>query len=134
MASPHVAGTAIVLQSIAFANVAQGTASQIDEPRRVVVRTAEEFQALWKTHSTAPLPKVDFSKAMVVGVFLGMRPTAGYGVSITAVTKSAKGLVVEFREGVPEKGKMVAQLLTSPFHLVSIPRDDGAVEFRQTVR
>jgi len=29
-----------------------------------IVRSADEFQALWKAHSTAPLPKVDFSKSI----------------------------------------------------------------------
>ena len=33
--------TAVVLQTIAFTNVAQGTSSQVDEPRKVIVRSAE---------------------------------------------------------------------------------------------
>ena len=49
-----MAATAVILQAIAFANVAQGTSSQIDEPRNVTIRSADEFQALWKSHSTAP--------------------------------------------------------------------------------
>jgi len=126
--------TAVVLQTIAFTNVAQGTSSQIDEPRKVIVRSAEEFQALWKSHSAAPLPKVDFSKSIVVGVFLGMRPTAGYTVGIQAVRRTEGGAVVEYIEGGPDKARMVAQLLTSPFHLVSIPSDVKAIEFKQLPR
>lgn len=125
---------AIILQTIAFANVAQGTSSQVDEPRKVIVRSADEFQALWKSHSTAALPKVDFSKSIVVGVFLGMRPTAGYTVGIQAVRRTESGAVVEYIEGVPDKSRMVAQMLTSPFHLVSIPSDVKTVEFRQLPR
>jgi hypothetical protein len=126
--------TAVILQTIAFTNVAQGSSSQVDEPRKVIVRSAEEFQALWKTHSTAPLPKVDFSKSIVVGVFLGMRPTAGYTVGIQAVRRTEGGAVVEYIEGVPDKSRMVAQVLTSPFHLVSIPSDVKTVEFKQLPR
>ena len=123
---------AVILQAIAFTNVAQGTSSQIDEPRKVTIRSADEFQALWKSHSTAPLPKVDFSKSMVVGVFVGMRPTAGYTVAIKAVQRTeGGGAVVEYVEGAPDKSRMVAQLLTSPFHLVSIPNDVKTVEFKQ---
>ena len=118
-----------VLQTITFTNVAGGAASQIDEPRRVVIRTEAEFQALWKSHSTAPVPKVDFTKSIVVGVFMGMRPTAGYTVGISTVRRTPKGAVVEFIEGAPEKDRMVAQMLTSPFHLVAIPRDIESVEF-----
>ena len=122
---------AAFLQVIAFTSVAQGFSSQIDEPRRVVVRSADEFQALWKTHSTAPLPKVDFSQSIVVGVFLGMRPTTGYTVAIRAVRRTPKGAIVEWGEGVPEKDRIVGQMLTSPFHLVAIPRDVVNVEFLQ---
>lgn len=126
--------TAIILQTIAFTTVAQGTSSQVDEPRKVVVRSADEFQALWKTHSTAALPKVDFSKSIVVGVFLGMRPTAGYTVAIQAVRRTENGAIVEYLEGVPDKSRMVAQMLTSPFQLVSIPNDVKTVEFKQLQR
>ena len=126
--------TAVILQAIAVTNVAQGTSSQIDEPRKVIVRSAEEFQALWKSHSTAALPKVDFSKSVVVGVFLGMRPTAGYTVAIQGVRRTEGGAIVEYIEGVPDKSRMVAQMLTSPFHLVSIPSDVRTVEFRQLPR
>jgi hypothetical protein len=125
---------AVLLQTLAFTSVAQGTSSQIDEPRRVVVRTADEFQALWKAHSSASLPKIDFSKSIVVGVFLGMRPTAGYSVAIQSVRRTDKGAVIEFMEGVPEKTQMAAQMLTSPFHLVSIPNDIKTVEFSQVRR
>ena len=123
------AAAAMAVQSLAFTFVAGGYSSQIDEPRRVVVRTDAEFQALWKAHSTAPAPKVDFSKSIVVGIFLGMKPTAGYTVGITAVRRTPKGAIVEFVEGVPAKDKMVAQMLTFPFELVSIPRDVETVEF-----
>jgi hypothetical protein len=126
--------SAVLLQTLAFTSVAQGTSSQIDEPRKVVVRTADEFQALWKTHSSAPLPKVDFSKSIVVGVFLGMRPTAGYTVAILAVRRTDKGAVVEFVEGMPEKTQMTAQMLTAPFHIIAIPNDVKAVEFSQVRR
>jgi hypothetical protein len=123
--------TAAILQAIPFTTVAGGVASQIDEPRRVIVRTAEEFQALWKTHSSAPLPKVDFTKSIVVGVFLGTRPTAGYAVAITGVRRQGTAAIVEWAELVPDKTKMLAQMLTSPFHLVAIPRDTESIEFLQ---
>ena len=121
---------AILLQAVAFTNVAQGTSSQIDEPRKVVLRSADEWRAFWKGHSSAPLPQVDFSRSIVAGVFLGMRPTAGYVVSIVAVKRTADGAVVEYLEGKPEPNRMVAQVLTSPFHLVAIPRDVKTVEFK----
>jgi hypothetical protein len=63
-----------------------------------------------------------------------MRPTAGYTVGIQAVRRTEGGAVVEYIEGVPDKSRMVAQVLTSPFHLVSIPSDVKTVEFKQLPR
>ena len=67
----------------ALRTLGKGPMSAIDEPRQVTVRSAAEWAALWKENGASePVPAVDFSREMVVGVFLGSRPTAGYGVEI----------------------------------------------------
>ena len=121
---------AVVSTAIPFTSVAQGTRSRIQEPRQVVVRTAADWQTLWTTHDSAAAPTVDFSHAIVVGVFLGTRPTAGFSVRITAVTAKDGSAVVEYVEGRPRPGGMTAQVLTSPFHLVTVPRTVESVVFK----
>lgn len=122
----------VVLQAVSFTTLARGPSSQIQEPRTVTVRTAAEWQTLWIEHAgDAPRPAVDFSKVMVAGVFLGTRPSAGYGAEITAVTRTGASAVVEYRERRPGPDQMTAQVLTAPFHLVAIPRDIEKVEFRE---
>ena len=117
---------------VSFATIAEGTRSQIDEPREVIVRTDEEWQALWQDHaagSTAPV--IDFCDSTVVGVFLGARPTAGFRVEITSVTIDADTVVVEYMERTPRRGAMVAQVLTAPFQLVRLTRQGGNLRFRR---
>ena len=64
----------------AVRTVVKGQMSETDAPRQATVRSAAEWSALWKTHDpSGQLPAVDFSREMVVAVFLGSRPTAGYG-------------------------------------------------------
>ncbi len=110
--------------------VAQGTLSSIDQPTHAVVRTQGEWEALWKRHGSGqPAPAVDFRTRIVVGAFLGSRPTAGYNVEIVDVKKAGNGLVVTYREVKPAPDRMVAQIITAPFHLVSCDRADGAVTF-----
>jgi PrcB C-terminal len=121
----------VVSAAITFTTVAQGTRSDISESRFVVVRTAAEWQKLWKEHDSRPAPDVDFSRSIVVGVFLGTRPTAGYGVTITAVTARPGGAAVDYTEQRPAPGRMTAQVLTSPFHLVTVPKETEKVEFRR---
>jgi hypothetical protein len=121
----------VVSAAIIFTTVAQGTRSEISESRFVVVRTAADWQKLWKEHDSRPAPEVDFSSSIVVGVFLGTRPTAGYGVTITAVAAKDGSAIVDYTEQRPTPGRMTAQVLTSPFHLVTVPKEIEKVEFRR---
>jgi hypothetical protein len=120
-----------VAQTVAWNTVAQGAMSNIEEPRQAVVRTAAEWQTLWKQHDPGrAAPPVDFSQLMVAAVFLGTRPTAGFTAEITAVKTDGDRTVVEYRERRPAADAFVAQVLTSPFHIVRMPRSAGPVELR----
>lgn len=131
---PDVLGIVMALlqaTALAFATVAQGHDSRITSPREVVVRSAGEWQTLWTEHSGSPAPGVTVSESLVVAVFLGSRPTAGYAVEIVRVLQEADATVVEYRERTPPPGALAAQMLTSPFHVVSIPRNTRPVRFRK---
>ena len=109
----------------------QGSDSQIVERREVVVRSANDWQMLWKEHSSGPPPPVDFSNSVAAGVFLGSRPTAGYRVDVVTIRVEGNAVVIEYRERAPAPGALVAQIVTSPFHLVRLPRNVGAIQFRK---
>lgn len=118
-----------------LATVTQGATSGIEEPRQAVVRTAAEWQALWKEHAPGqPAPSVDLTQSMVVAVFLGSRPTAGFEVEITAVRQEGARTVVDYVERRPSRDEFTAQVLTSPFHIVRAIRATGEVEFRRVVK
>jgi serralysin len=93
-------------------------------------RTEAEWRSLWQLHAPdAPLPTVDFSTRMVLGVFLGTKPSAGFGVEITGVrvqgnVMTASVIVVE-----PAPGSVTASVITRPGVLVSVPRHTGSVAF-----
>jgi hypothetical protein len=115
-----------------FTTVAQGAMSNIEEPRQAVVRTAAEWQALWKQHDgVGAVPAVDFMQYTVAAVFLGSQPTTGFTAEITGVKTEGTRTVVEYLERQPPRDAFVAQVLTSPFHIVRIPRTAGTVEFRR---
>lgn len=117
--------------TIATVTVARGTSSAIEESRQAIARTAGEWQTLWREHAgSEPAPAVDFAKEMVAAVFLGTRPTGGYGVDIVAARREGAALIVEYRERRPPPGALASQALTSPFHIVRIARHDGTVTFR----
>jgi hypothetical protein len=120
------------LQELVPATLAQGIQSDIGQSRQVVVRTAEEWRALWAAHSSQPAPSVDFSRSVVVGVFLGSRPTAGFRVEITGATAQGGQAVVRFVEHRPAPDALLAQIITAPFHLVVLPASLRAITLQQS--
>jgi len=112
----------------------KGDQSNIDSPRQVVVRTAAEWTALWRQHSPdRPMPPADFSREMVIGMFMGSKPTAGYSINIVSTIEANGVLHVRYRETMPSRDTVTAQILTFPYHLVAIPKSAATdVKFDKT--
>ena len=111
--------------------MAGGASSQIEEARTVVVRTAAEWTALWKEHAPdGKAPVVDFKQSMVLAVFSGTRPTAGHAIAITQVDARESEIIVTYTETQPRATEMVAQMLTTPFHIVRTDARAGKVTFK----
>jgi hypothetical protein len=110
----------------------RGTHSNIDSAQQVVVRDPADWGALWKEHAPErPLPAVNFAREAVAAVFLGTRPTGGYGVEIVGAAEKAGAFVVQYRETKPGADAIAAQVITSPFLLVAMPKVDGDVKFER---
>ncbi|HVC18489.1 MAG TPA: protease complex subunit PrcB family protein [Vicinamibacterales bacterium] len=113
--------------------IAQGPLSDIATARQVVVRDAEAWQKLWQAHGVTKLPpKVDFDQRMVVGVFLGTRPSSGYQVGIDRAYLDGADLVVDYVVHQPGPGTMTAPVMTAPYILVILPSHTGPVRFVDT--
>ena len=111
----------------------KGDQSNVDDRRQVVARTAPEWTTLWRQHSPdRPRPTVDFAREMVAGVFLGSRPSAGFAVDIVSARDEHGALVVRYRETIPPPGTITAQVITSAYCIVALPRRDGDVRFERT--
>ena len=123
--------------SIPMKTIEKGAQSNVEDPRLVVVRSSNEWATLWRAHAPdRPPPSVDFSRDMIVGVFLGSRPTAGYQVEIVGArldqeTKAQGTLVVQYRVTAPPAGAVTAAVLTMPYHLVAVAARGGEVKFEK---
>lgn len=114
----------------------RGADSGVTEFHEVVVRSEEEWRALWKEHTAhrvppPPAPPVDFATAQVVGVFLGQRPSGGYAVEILSVTDGGPERRVAYRETRPRADTLQITVLTQPYHLRVVPRRDAPVRFEK---
>jgi hypothetical protein len=111
----------------------KGFESNVDESKTVVVRDAAAWKTLWHGHApNRALPAVDFSKEMVVAVFMGSRTTSGYDVTIQATREEGGALVVAYRDTMPARDAMTAQVITAPYHLAAVPMHAGDVRFEKT--
>ena len=86
------AGAAVAV-TVPFSTLATGLASGVGQPTQIVVRSQNEWTALWSRHMRAPSappppPSVDFSRDMVVALFMGERPTGGYAIEVTQIERT----------------------------------------------
>ncbi len=118
---------------IAFHSIAQGTASGIVAPQEVVIQSAPAWQELWQQHAPLgpPPPPIDFATELVVGIFLGQQPTAGYQVEVVQVEAGDTEVHVIYQVQMPPPDAVVAQVLTQPFHLIRMPRVGLSIRFER---
>jgi hypothetical protein len=127
-----IATALLLATAMSFTTIQQGPLSGVDAERHVVVRTEAEWNALWREHqANREEPRVDFSRSMVIALFMGSRPTAGYTIQVTRVEPSDHGITVFYRQAAPDPGAMVAQVLTAPFHIIQLDRAPGDVRFER---
>ncbi|MGE3509718.1 MAG: protease complex subunit PrcB family protein [Vicinamibacterales bacterium] len=118
--------------SLPIREIARGDVSNIDRHTERLLRSSTEWTALWREHDfDHPAPPVDFSQEMVVAVFLGSQPTAGYAVRVTDVEGGAEEVGIRYRVTRPAAGDLTAQVLTFPYHIVAVPLRPGTPRFER---
>ena len=116
--------------------IEKGYRSGVRESLQLVIRNQDQWNVFWKRHSStddnpAPAPVVDFDREMVVGIFLGEKPTGGYEVEIVRGEQCDSSRSFYYWEKSPP-GAMVTQALTQPFHLVRVAKyDNPQIIFRR---
>ena len=119
-------------QTLEFTTVDNSKRSSITEQRFVIIKDAAAWNALWAEHAGndpgLPLPSINFSKEMVLGVFLGTRGNSCFSVKIESVEQVAhKQLLVKYRES--KSGPVCSQVETQPLHLIALSSSVLPIEF-----
>ena len=106
---------AILQAGIPMHSIDKGLTSNVDAARQVAVRSAGEWSTLWTQHGgDRAKPSVDFSKDVVLAVFMGSRSSGGFTTEITGVRQDGATLVVSYRETRPRYLALAAFLCTTP--------------------
>jgi hypothetical protein len=104
----------------------RGQQGPIAERSFLVIQRPETWQALW---GTLPAPAVDFTRYSVLGALLGQQPTGNYAVVITEVRTSGERTDVYVAEERPTPGTTPPAGVTTPYHLVVVPKLATPVTF-----
>jgi RNA polymerase sigma-70 factor (ECF subfamily) len=132
-------GKAGAKQPIPLGRIWTGCYGAEHQPARLVVRDEKQWQAVWDRSMGAPsvtpvspepqpLARVDFTKHMVLSVFMGDRENGGHVVDITRIVATAEGWTVYVHEYSPPPGG-TPKVTQQPFILVVVPRFEGKVTF-----
>ncbi|MBI1834585.1 MAG: hypothetical protein HYR92_02205 [Burkholderiales bacterium] len=114
---------------VAHELLATGQDSRIQQQRQLVVRDQQAWSALWNEHTQANLPAIDFSKQMVVAIFLGQRANSCFAIEDVSIWRSNGVSRVSHRDSSPAPSTVCAMMITSPYMFLVIPRNDDQFEF-----
>jgi hypothetical protein len=103
----------------------------------IVIRDQNDWQRVWSTlqgkdilddNEFGQAPKVDFSKNMLIAAFGGRQPAAYYNIQIEKISVADDKILVNVVKNGPED--MIGRPnLTSPYHIVMIPKSSLGVKF-----
>ena len=118
-------------QRLTFKTIDSEQISAIKQSKNIVIKDQATWANLWKEHktSTQVLPNVDFSKNMLIAVFLGERPSACHSLRDLTIWRSDGKINVTHNETTPGPLTKCAYMMVAPAVIVEIPKSDEAVEF-----
>lgn len=127
---------AVGVERLPFTTLSQGHRSGIQNPERLVIRTALDWQRLWERHTAPlhpkpPLPTVNFSQEMVIAIFRG--DTEGpFPVDIQQINRQGEDISVHYMMFSPPDGlPLMVALRLQPYHIVKLPHSPGSVTFER---
>ncbi len=115
---------------IAFQTVDVNLNSGIKTAQNSVIKDNAAWVKLWAAHTNngvVPPPAIDFSKRMVVAIFLGAGGSCR-GVDGVNVWRSGGRINVAHVDHVPGPGTLCTANITTPSHLISLERSEEPVE------
>lgn len=119
--------TSLVLDNQSFASfVTVFDGDFFGSATNVVLRTPSELDSFWGSEPSKP-EDIDFSSAMLIGVFMGTRANTGPTIRVKLLVSDATGLTVRYVITDPSE---TLPGFSGPCHLIAVPTSELPVEFR----
>ena len=103
-----------------FILVEKGSQSGIKTEKQQVITSAEEFANIWKENFslTVPnpaIPEIDFSKKMVIAIWMGEKNRGGFDVDIQSINIEDEFMVIVIKHIQPGKTCISTMSIEQPF-------------------
>ena len=106
---------------VSFTEIAKGSQSAVERRVNYLITSSSQFGELWKMiTATGTPPTIDFKTHSVIAVFAGQKPTVGYAIAVAKI-EDASARMVSITLAKPSDGCMLAQSITTPYQLISVP-------------
>ncbi len=115
--------------------IASGNYSQVQIERNIVIRDQNSWNKLWQEHQadTTPPIQVDFTKRMIIAVFLGAQASGCAGVQDLRIWRHNGKLMVTHYDLAPTTNSVCTASITSPYYFAEIDHSTEVVEFNHVV-
>lgn len=130
MESSTVADGLVTIEQSQFASY------KFSEKSNEVINDTDSFVRLWEDiHANKTpipeLPEINFDEYTVVASMMGVQNSGGYSIEILEIAKNDDIVGVKIKEKEPGSDCITTGALTSPFHIVKVPKS-VASSFRFT--
>ena len=119
-------------QSYTYTEVSKGSRSNISEEKYVVIKDNQSFNKIYQSINQTrqpdlSIPSVDFDNQYILALFLGLKNTGGYSISIDSIYLKSNEIIVKVKEKKP-KG-MTTMALTTPYYFAKIKKTEKSILF-----
>lgn len=117
-----------------YKTIESGMNSGISNARNIVIRDQASWNQLWQEHqngnsSSNAAPAVDFSKKMLVAIFLGTQTSGCSGIQELHIWRDAGKLVATHYDVLAGPASICTANITKPFHIAEVDLSSEQVEF-----
>jgi hypothetical protein len=119
-------------QSISFKEILSGSNSNIFKASNMIIRSQDELETIYTSINKTILPKhdipkIDFTKEIVIGLFMGSRNSSGYAIEIDKVQSEKEQTSIYIKKTSPSG--MVTSVMTQPFYLAKMDKPNTPIKF-----
>lgn len=134
IAAPAFACQEAPFETVPFTTLERSKYGNHATAQKYMFNDSDSWEKHYKTYHSDKVPAVDFTKEMVLGVYLGQKPNSAYHVEIKEIRKLPDSLDVLVENSGPQPGKMYLQVITHPYHLIKTEKTDKAITWTHTTK